>query len=73
MYTTETAARIFMEALREAPSPFHEESPLHRWLSGQPPLSYRERLTRPRRNIYNEVIPQMTLVKANIRRLKHGR
>ena len=59
MVTAEGAARAWAEVWLETPDPFAWEGP----------LTYRERLTRPRVNVRGEVIPQIALVRANLRRL----
>ena len=69
MITADQIARVWEQTLREMPDPWREESPFVTAVFGGPSLSYRDRLTRRRRNHYGEVIPQITLVRANLRRL----
>lgn len=69
MSTIDQIGAVWAKVARETPDPWLDDSPLFAHLTGAKPLSYRERLDRPRRNAYGEVIPQIALVRANIRRL----
>jgi hypothetical protein len=56
------------QVARETPSDLWEDSVLYAVLNGER-RTYRERLDRPRRNVFNEVIPRIVIVRNNIRRL----
>ena len=69
MISAGMVARVWQETLRETPCVWQDMVPLLATRLGMPRMSYRDRLTRRRRNAAGEVIPQIVLVRANLRRL----
>ena len=61
------AAEAWERAMLESPDPFRTD--VFNGMFGLPTVSYRDRLTQPRYNYLNQRIPQIVLVRANLRRL----
>lgn len=69
MISADQIARVWQQSLQETPDPFWQGSPFITHLMGGPRMTYREQLDRPKLNYRGEVIPQIVLVRANLRRL----
>lgn len=63
---TEIVRAAWEQAMRESPNHFEFAGD---YFLGPPLASYRERLDRRVKNVYGDVIPRITLVRANIRSL----
>lgn len=64
----EVMAAAWDEALRDTPDPWRDVDTWS-WRLGGPRLTYRACLDRPRRNHAGAVIPRITIVRGNLRRL----
>lgn len=63
------AAAAWDHAMRVTPAAFDDNDELFYALGGGPRRTYAERLVRRRKNCFGDVIQQIELVKANLRRL----